>query len=114
MVQGQAGDGVAGGRRGMGVDHGFDLRVLLIDSQMHLHLAGGLLPDDVVQVHQHQHLIGHKALGDGGVHHTVLSLTLQLMLPSLEATKFFHASGGPLSRMACLASKSLGNSSLIL
>ena len=69
MVQGDAGGGKGGGHRGMGVDHGPDGGVLLIDPQVHLGLRGGFagaFQDGSVQGHLYQHVLGHVPLTHPG------------------------------------------------
>ena len=68
QIQAHPRDGKAGADRRMRVAHRLRLRVLLIDAQMHLHLAGGapvpLGNHRPVQPHLHHHVLRHEALAD--------------------------------------------------
>lgn len=85
------------------MDNALHLRIFPVDAQVHTNLAGGLpltAKQVAVQIDLHEHFLGHKSLGNAGRGRPQLrSLTRQLMLPSLEATKPFSYIRRPTSRI---------------
>ena len=69
LIQRDAGHGVGGGGRRMGVHHGVHVRALPVDAHMHFDFGGGVqlaLQLVAVGVDFDDHVGGHEALGHAG------------------------------------------------